>query len=70
LKDATIMLGITLALLAAVGYGASDFAGGLLSRRSHFLYVGLVGQATSAFLAIALALIQAGALPGGTAIIW
>jgi len=53
-------IGIVLALAAAVGYGASDFVGGLTARRVSPWAVSLVGQ-----LAGGLAMLVAGAvLPG------
>ncbi|MEV6035751.1 EamA family transporter [Nonomuraea sp. NPDC052116] len=47
---------ILLALAAAALYGASDFLGGLLSRRSHYALVGLVGQSAAAIGGLAAAL--------------
>jgi DNA-binding transcriptional MocR family regulator len=47
---------ILLALAAAALYGASDFFGGLLSRRSHYALVGLVGQSAAAIGGLAAAL--------------
>ncbi|MBB5779283.1 EamA family transporter [Nonomuraea jabiensis] len=47
---------ILLALAAAALYGASDFLGGLLSRRRHYALVGLVGQAAAAIGGLAAAL--------------
>lgn len=48
-------MSVILALAAAVAYGASDFIGGLLSRRASFLQVAAVAQ-TFATIAILLAL--------------
>ncbi|GAA2637604.1 EamA family transporter [Actinomadura fulvescens] len=62
------MLG--LALAAAALYGASDFFGGLLSRRTHYALVGLVGQAAAATGAVLAALAIGSAAPGGAAIVW
>ncbi|MGW0198135.1 EamA family transporter [Nonomuraea sp. NPDC003201] len=47
---------ILLALAAAALYGASDFLGGMLSRRSHYALVGLVGQSAAAIGGLAAAL--------------
>jgi drug/metabolite transporter (DMT)-like permease len=51
-------IGIVLALLASVGYGASDFVGGLASRRVSPWAVALVGQLAGglAMLAVGLCL--------------
>ncbi|MEU8141128.1 EamA family transporter [Nonomuraea sp. NPDC048901] len=47
---------VLLALAAAALYGASDFLGGLLSRRTHYALVGLVGQSAAAIGGLAAAL--------------
>jgi drug/metabolite transporter (DMT)-like permease len=57
------VIGVALALLASVAYGASDFTAGMLSRRAHFVFVGWIGQATSASLAIAVVLIAGTPFP-------
>jgi drug/metabolite transporter (DMT)-like permease len=51
-------IGITLALVAAVGYGAADFVGGLTARRVSPWAVALAGQLAggSAMLAVGLSL--------------
>ncbi|MFF4622833.1 hypothetical protein [Nonomuraea jabiensis] len=59
---------ILLALAAAL-YGASDFLGGLLSRRSHYALVGLVGQSAAAIGGLAAAL-AVSARPDTVAIGW
>ena len=48
-------MGALLGLLAALAYGVSDFFGGLASRRTHFLWVGLGVQLVGAVLSFALA---------------
>jgi drug/metabolite transporter (DMT)-like permease len=55
------MIAISLALLSAVCYGASDFGGGLASRRQHFAAVNLVGQVVAS-----LAILAVLPLAGGT----
>ncbi|WP_030613967.1 EamA family transporter [Streptomyces sclerotialus] len=53
-------MGALLALASAVCYGIADFTGGLLSRRTHFVTVALVGQAGGLLLsAVAAALVPA-----------
>lgn len=47
-------MGIVLGLLAAISYGASDFAGGLASRRANALTVVVVTQLTGVVLLLAL----------------
>jgi drug/metabolite transporter (DMT)-like permease len=50
-------IGITLALLAAIGYGAADFVGGTGARRAPTMSIVLIGQLTgaTAMLAVGLA---------------
>lgn len=48
-------MGVLFALASAVCYGLSDFAGGLLSRRTSFVAVALGGQLGGLVLALALA---------------
>ncbi|WP_217237899.1 EamA family transporter [Streptomyces sp. AC555_RSS877] len=50
-------MGPLLALTSAVCYGIVDFAGGLLSRRTHFVAVTFLGQAGGLLLALAAALL-------------
>jgi drug/metabolite transporter (DMT)-like permease len=64
------VIGIALALLSAMAYGASDFTAGMLSRRAHFVLVGWVGQATSALLAVAVVLIAGTAVPAASVLGW
>ncbi|MEV4114631.1 hypothetical protein [Nonomuraea sp. NPDC049695] len=60
---------ILFALAAAALYGASDFLGGLLSRRAPYALVGLVGQAAAALGGVVAAL-AVSAHPGMGAIGW
>ncbi|WP_433514790.1 EamA family transporter [Nonomuraea sp. CA-143628] len=60
---------VLLALAAAALYGASDFLGGLLSRRTHYALVGLVGQSAAAIGGLAAAL-AVSAQPSMGAIGW
>jgi drug/metabolite transporter (DMT)-like permease len=53
---------ILLALAAAVSYGVSDFAGGVLARRAHVLVVFLLSQLVSSFLLIVCVTLWAGAV--------
>ena len=64
------MIGVALALLSAVAYGASDFTAGMLSRRAHYVLVGWIGQATSASLAMAVVLIAGTPFPGLSVLGW
>jgi uncharacterized membrane protein len=59
-----------LSLAAAALYGASDFLGGLLSRRAPYAIVGLIGQAAAAVGAVAAALTLHSPLPGDATILW
>src|SRR5579875_3486267 len=59
-----------LGLLAAVGYGVSDFAGGLASRRLNAVYVSLITQATSALLTSVALLATASGHPADSTIVW
>jgi drug/metabolite transporter (DMT)-like permease len=63
-------MGVLLALAAAVAYGASDFVGGLLSRRASAYLIAAYGQlASTAAIAVAAALIPAPHLTAG-ALAW
>ncbi len=64
------MIGIALALLSAVGYGASDFTAGMLSRRAHFVLVGWIGQATAVVLTLAAVLVPGTAVPALSVLGW
>lgn len=63
------MPALLLALTAALGYGLSDFVGGLASRRTHVLHVVLVSYPISVVL-VALVAPFAGGSAGPTAMIW
>lgn len=63
------MPALLLALTAALGYGLSDFVGGLASRRTHVLHVVLVSYPVSAVLVAMLAPLAAGA-PSEAAMLW
>ncbi|MBF6168874.1 DMT family transporter [Streptomyces gardneri] len=47
--------GATLALVSAAAYGLSDFTGGLLARRAHFLVVAFFGQVGGLIVALVTA---------------
>lgn len=57
------MIGIAFALLSAVGYGASDFVAGMLSRRAHFVLVGWMGQATASLVTGTVVVVAGTAVP-------
>lgn len=59
------MTGILLALASGVGYGVSDFLGGLLSRRLNTVTVLLVSQATALVLLAGMVLVLGTPLPSG-----
>ena len=61
---------VTLGLVAAAAYGSSDFGGGVISRRAPLLGVVLISQSCGAALAIALAVVAGGTLPGPPDIAW
>ncbi|MFG2004597.1 EamA family transporter [Spirillospora sp. NPDC048911] len=61
---------LVLALAAAAFYGASDFLGGLLSRRAHYAFVGLVGQTTATVATVLAAFALGSAAPGGAVLAW
>jgi drug/metabolite transporter (DMT)-like permease len=60
---------LLLALTAALGYGLSDFVGGLASRRTHVLHVVLVSYPMSVVL-VALIAPLAGGSPDPSAMVW
>lgn len=77
------MLSLLLALTAAIGYGLSDFVGGLASRKSHVLHVVLVSYPVSVLLVAVVAPLAGGAadaaamawgaisgVAGGLAVLW
>ena len=64
------MLAVLLSLLSAAGYGSSDFAAGLATRRASVIRVTLLAEAVSvAVVGVALALIG-GDLPGPQPAAW
>lgn len=63
------MVGIGLALLCALSYGAGDFVAGLMSRRMHYARVGAIVQASS-LVAVGLALPFTGGAPTMDALGW
>ncbi|GAA4479898.1 DMT family transporter [Rhodococcus olei] len=62
------MTAILLALVAAVGYGVSDFVGGLASRRVAALRVVIVSYPISLLIALAVAPLFGGTLTSSTAL--
>ena len=63
------MSAILLALGSALGYGASDFIAGWLSRKSHYARVGLLSQFTAATGCL-LASVVVGGRPSSAALWW
>lgn len=63
-------MGILLGLAAAVLYGASDFGGGLASRRLGALAVSVVGSTAATALVWAVLLFGHGPAPTGHAVVW
>ena len=53
-------MGITLALLAAIGYGTSDFVGGAGARRASTMSIVFIGQLTGAVAMLLVALGSSG----------
>ena len=53
-------IGITLALVAAIGYGAADFVGGTGARRAPTMAIVLLGQVTGAVAMLVMALTSPG----------
>ena len=64
------MLAIVLALASAIGYGASDFAAGLASRRAGIIQVTLLASAVSALVVIAALPFAASHRPAAAALAW
>jgi drug/metabolite transporter (DMT)-like permease len=63
-------MGVVLALAAAVAYGASDFVGGLMSRRASSYLIAVYAQvASSVAIAVAAVLVPAPSLTAG-ALTW
>jgi drug/metabolite transporter (DMT)-like permease len=65
-----MIMGILLALAAAVLYGSSDFGGGLASRRLGSLRVSVVGSGAAAVLAWATLILVGGPGPSLRAVAW
>jgi drug/metabolite transporter (DMT)-like permease len=65
-----MIMGILLALVAAVMYGSSDFGGGLASRRLGSLRVSVVGSAVAMVLAWATLILAGGPGPSLRAVAW
>src|ERR1700733_14363074 len=65
-----MIMGILLALAAAVLYGSSDFGGGLASRHLGSLRVSILGSAVAAVLAWAVLVMAGGPGPSVRAIGW
>ncbi|MFF8970023.1 EamA family transporter [Streptomyces sp. NPDC014995] len=63
-------MGALLALASAVLYGFVDFAGGILSRRTHFATVTLLGQIGGLLLAVAAALLVPAEAVDRTDLLW
>jgi drug/metabolite transporter (DMT)-like permease len=63
-------MGILLGLAAAVLYGASDFGGGLLSRRFGSVRITVTGSASAAVLAWAALILSGGPGPTVRAVAW
>ena len=64
------MLAIVLALASAIGYGGSDFAGGLASRSAGVIQVTLLASAVSAMVVTAALPFAASHPPGAAALAW
>src|SRR3984893_12123385 len=65
-----MIMGILLALAAAVLYGSSDFGGGLASRRLGCLRVSIVGSAVASVLAWGVLILALGPGPSLRAVAW
>ncbi|MGA8113040.1 MAG: EamA family transporter [Actinocatenispora sp.] len=63
-------MGVVLALCAAVGYGASDFVAGLLSRRVSSYAVAVVAQIAAASAVVLAAALLPAAHPSGANLAW
>ena len=64
------MLAVVLALASAIGYGSSDFAAGLASRRAGVIQVTLLASAVSALIVAAALPFAASRPPGAAALAW
>lgn len=63
------MIAVLLALASALSYGSSDFLAGVMSRRAHYAWVGMVGQAAATVLVFAALPLGGGEVSGG-ALLW
>jgi drug/metabolite transporter (DMT)-like permease len=64
------VLAVVLALASAIGYGGSDFAAGLASRRAGVIQVTLLASAVSAVVVAAVLPFAASRPPGAAALAW
>jgi drug/metabolite transporter (DMT)-like permease len=65
-----MIMGILLGLAAALLYGASDFGGGLLSRRFGSVQIAITGSVAAAVLAWAALILSGGPGPSVRAVAW
>ena len=63
------MSAILLALASALAYGAADFLGGVLSRRSHYARVSLIAQIVAGTSSLVASLVVGGR-PSGASLAW
>lgn len=63
------MIALLLALASALSYGSSDFLAGVVSRRVHYAWVGMVGQAAATVLVFAALPLGGGEISAG-ALLW
>jgi drug/metabolite transporter (DMT)-like permease len=64
------MLAVLLAVVAAIGYGGSDYAGGLASRQASVLRVSIVAEVTNAALLLAIVPFVSDRTPSLGSVIW
>jgi drug/metabolite transporter (DMT)-like permease len=69
LEHTEFMSAILLALASALAYGAADFLGGVLSRRSHYARVSLLAQIVAGTGSLVASLVVGGR-PSGASLAW
>jgi drug/metabolite transporter (DMT)-like permease len=63
-------MGVLAALASAACYGVADVTGGLLSRRAHYTYVAVIGQAGGLLLALVAAVLLSRGVPQAADLAW
>jgi hypothetical protein len=64
------MMAVLLGLVAALGYGVSDFVGGVVSRRVHYALVAVIAASAASVVTIVALLLTSPPNPNAQAVLW